>query len=44
MSSKIKKHQKEISVVFHNGSRYDYHCIIEKLAKEFKVGQFECLG
>ena len=33
---------KEISVVFHNGSAYDYHCIINKLAKEFD-GQFECL-
>ena len=33
---------KEISVVFHNGSTYDYHCIINKLAKEFD-GQFEWL-
>ena len=30
---------KEISLVFHNGSSYDYHFIIKELAKEF-----ECLG
>ena len=36
------KTPKEISVVFHNGSTYDYHLIIKQLAKEF-VGQFECL-
>ena len=34
---------KEIPAVFHNGSTYDYHFIIEELAKEF-VGKFECLG
>ena len=34
---------KEISVVFHNGSTYDYHFIIRQLAKEFK-GNFDCLG
>ena len=34
---------KEIPVVFHYGSTYDYHFIIKKLAKEFK-DQFECLG
>ena len=34
---------KEISVVFHNGSNYDYHLIIKELAKEFE-GNFECLG
>ena len=34
---------KDIPVVFHNGSTYDYHFIIEKLAREFK-GNFECLG
>ena len=34
---------KEIPVVFHNGSTYDYHFIIKQLAKEFD-GQFECLG
>ena len=33
----------EIPVVFHNGSNYDHHFIIKKLAKEF-VGEFECLG
>ena len=37
------KTQKEIPVVFHNGSTYDYHIIIKKLAKEFE-GQFKCLG
>ena len=34
---------KEIPVVFHNGSTYDYHFIIKQLAKEFK-GNFECIG
>ena len=34
---------KEIPVVFHNGSTYDYHFIIKELVKEFKVN-FECLG
>ena len=34
---------KEIPVVFHNGSTYDYCFIIKELAKEFE-GQFECLG
>ena len=34
---------KEIPVVFHNGSTYDYHFIINELVKEFK-GYFECLG
>ena len=29
--------------MFHNGSTYDYHFTIKKLAKEFE-GQFECLG
>ena len=33
---------KEIPVVFHNGSTYDYHFIIKQLAEDFK-GQFECL-
>ena len=37
------KTPKEIPVVFHNGSTYDYHFIIKQLAKEFD-GQFECLG
>ena len=32
---------KEMSVVFHNGSTYDYHFIIKQLAKEFE-GEFEC--
>ena len=34
---------KEIQVVFHNGSTYDYHFIIKQLARQFK-GNFECLG
>ena len=34
---------KEIPVVFHNGSTYDYHFIIKELAEEFE-GEFECLG
>ena len=34
---------KGIPIVFHNGSKYDYHFKIEQLAKEFK-GKFECLG
>ena len=34
---------KEIPIVFHNGSTYDYHFIINELVKEFN-GNFECLG
>ena len=34
---------KEIPVVFHNGSTYDYHFIIKELAEEFE-GEFEYLG
>ena len=34
---------KEISIVFHDGSTYDYHFIIKELAEEFE-GEFECLG
>ena len=37
------KTSKEIPIVFHNGSTYDYHFAIKKLAKEFDV-QFECFG
>ena len=37
------KTPKEIPVVFHNGSTYDYHFIIKQLAIEFK-GRFDCLG
>ena len=33
---------KEIPIVFHNGSIYDYHFIIKELVKEFE-GNFECL-
>ena len=29
--------------MFHNGSKYDYHLVIKKLAEELK-GEFECLG
>ena len=29
--------------MFHNGSTYNYHFVIKKLAEEFK-GEFECLG
>ena len=34
---------KEIHIVFHNGSSYDYHFIIKQLEIEFK-GEFECFG
>ena len=34
---------KEIPVVFHNGSTYDYHFIIKELGNEFE-GNFDCLG
>ena len=34
---------REIAIVFHNGSIYDYHFIIKELVKEFD-GNFECLG
>ena len=34
---------KEILIVFHNGSTYDYHFIIKELIEEFN-GNFECLG
>ena len=37
------KTQKEIPVVFHNGSTYDYHFIINELSNKSEV-QFECLG
>ena len=37
------KAPKEIPIVFHNGSTYDYHFIIKQLAKEFN-GQLKCLG
>ena len=32
-----------IPIVFHNGSKYDYHFIIRELAREFKY-YLECLG
>ena len=34
---------KEIPIVFHNGSIYEYHFIIKEFVKEFE-GNFECLG
>ena len=34
---------KEIPVVFHNDSTYDYHFIIKELVKKFE-GNFDCLG
>ena len=34
---------REITVIFHNGSAYDYHFIIKQFAEEFK-GEFNCLG
>ena len=34
---------KDIPIIFHNGSTYDYHFIIRELGKEFE-GTFECLG
>ena len=34
---------KEISVLFYNGSTYDYHLIIKEIAQEFK-GELDCLG
>ena len=34
---------KNIPVIFHNGSTYDYHLIMKELASEFE-GNFECLG
>ena len=34
---------KEIPIIFHNGSTYDYHFIIKQSPEEFE-GQFECLG
>ena len=36
------KISKGIPVVCHNGSTYDYHFIVKKLAEKF--GEFECLG
>ena len=34
---------KEIPIIFHNGSTYDYHFIIKELVKKFE-GNFECIG
>ena len=37
------KTPKEIPVLFHNGSTYDYHFTMKELEEEFEI-QFECLG
>ena len=37
------KTARKISVVFHNGSKYDWHLIIKELAREFDCGEFKCL-
>ena len=37
------KTRKEILLIFHNGSTYDYHFIINQLAKKID-GQLKCLG
>ena len=34
---------KDIPIVFHDGSNYDYHIIIRELAEKFGK-QFTCLG
>ena len=36
--------QKEIPIISHNGSHYDYHFIIKELAKELQGQDFNCLG
>ena len=35
---------REISVISHNGTNYDYHFIIKELAKKFNTQDFNCLG
>ena len=37
------REQREIPVVLHNGSNYNYHLIIKELAERFE-GQLDCLG
>ena len=37
------KTPKEVLLVFHNGFTYDYHFILNQLAKEFDA-HLECLG
>ena len=34
---------KEVSILFHDGSTYDYHFIVNQIAKKCE-GKFECLG
>ena len=40
--SLLYKIKKEIFIVFHNGTNYDYHFVIKLQAEEIK-GQFKCL-
>ena len=35
---------REIPVISHNGTNYDYHFIIKELAKKFNTQDFNCLG
>ena len=35
----VIKQFKKIPVIFHNGSKYDWHLIIKELAKEFDCGE-----
>ena len=42
MQFKIQNTKKNLAV-FHNGSKYDYHFIINLRAKEFD-SQYKCLG
>ena len=38
------KELQETPVKIHNGSKYNYHLIIKKLAEEFRGEDFQCLG
>ena len=40
---KTTKYYNTTTVVFHNGSTFDYHFIIKQLAKKSE-GQIKCLG
>ena len=35
---------KKIPVIFHHGSKHDWHFIIKELATEFDCGEFKCLA
>ena len=37
------KNGSKVPVVFHNGSKYDYHVLLKGLIEEFEE-QFDCLG